>query len=299
MRRLVMLGLPAAISLMLALAACSGADTKRLEATVEAQATRIATLEAKGQPLAGVPLPAATPASSAAAASYPFFTVPSPTPTPLAQGHSSEVQVLYIANTGGEGVRVRVMCRDDSPGSGVWPEGAAVTLGNADAGCSGWLKVWRSGAEWSWVRAQYLSETPPLRSDPVTRPRGVAPTGLRIEVLSFTHSVKRGEVVSLVVRTQPGATVSTTIAMPWTEGRATLGGETTGGDGIAEFAFVVPTGYLPGHEPGGLVEQSSRMSPAPFDPEAYRQFPSGAYDIHVVSDLGRQRAYERVTFVVE
>ena len=74
---------------------------------------------------------------------------------------ASPGQTRYIANTEGQGVKLREAC-DDQAGSVGWPEGTAVTVVYARADCPEWLLVKRSDQEGSWVRIAYLADTAPV-----------------------------------------------------------------------------------------------------------------------------------------
>src|SRR3972149_1057445 len=124
MARLVALVVVGIVSALTTLS-CGDANTQKLEATIEAQATQLARLEARSAgptstpTLSPTPAPTFTPEPTATA-------IPSPTPVPVTYDRSLTGQTRYIANTGGSGVRLRLSCVDDSPGTGGWPEGAAV-----------------------------------------------------------------------------------------------------------------------------------------------------------------------------
>lgn len=123
--------------------------------------------------------------------SSPLAPPPSPTPLPIRTptparptiDTSQAGQVRYIANTGGDGVRGRSAC-DDQSGSPGWPEGTAVTIVYARADCPGWFWVQRSASDFSWIRAAYLSANPPPTPTPLppaaSAPARPAPLGLQI-----------------------------------------------------------------------------------------------------------------------
>lgn len=85
---------------------------------------------------------------------------------------------MYIARTGGTGVRARAACLDDAPGQGVASEGSAVTilrLGGRE--CPGWAFV-TNGKSQFWVRMTYLDASPPkppAKPTDVTKPAGPKP----------------------------------------------------------------------------------------------------------------------------
>lgn len=92
---------------------------------------------------------------------------------------ATEPQQMYIARTGGTGVRTRAACLDDAPGQGVATEGSAVTilrLGGRE--CPGWAFV-TNGKSQFWVRMTYLDASSPrpspAMSSDVTKPAGPKP----------------------------------------------------------------------------------------------------------------------------
>ena len=110
--------------------------------------------------------PAATP-SARATASPTATGAASPEATATATPKPENLLAfLYIAHTGGDGVSIRDACRDDAHAPGAWAEGTAVRViePGTDA-CAGWTYVVGPG-EGSWVRADYLSATPPAVKTP-------------------------------------------------------------------------------------------------------------------------------------
>jgi hypothetical protein len=78
--------------------------------------------------------------------------------------------LFLIANTGGEGVRLRSSCNNDALGAGVWPDGAPITPIGRQESCPGWLLAIRGG-EVSWVNEQFiLVATPTAVPQPTATP---------------------------------------------------------------------------------------------------------------------------------
>jgi hypothetical protein len=77
--------------------------------------------------------------------------------------------LFLIANTGGEGVRLRSACTDEALGAGVWPEGAPITPIGRQESCPGWLLAIRGG-EVSWINEQFIlvSTRTPVPADTST-----------------------------------------------------------------------------------------------------------------------------------
>jgi hypothetical protein len=93
-----------------------------------------------------------------------------------AEAAPAALTVMYIANTRGQGIRQRDHCADSAPGTGGWPEGAAVEVSpSKPAGCEGWSLAIAAGAQ-TWVRDDYLSASAPAGAPPaVVAPRPAAP----------------------------------------------------------------------------------------------------------------------------
>jgi hypothetical protein len=88
------------------------------------------------------------------------------------QASDSVPAVRYVANTGGLGVRQRDACEDGARGSGGWGEGTQVQVKQAGAdGCAGWSLV-AAGEARSWIRDDYLVETPPPAAIAAVAPQG-------------------------------------------------------------------------------------------------------------------------------
>ena len=107
--------------------------------------------------------PAATGTPSATATARPTpSSTPTPEPTPSATARPENLlAIVYIAQTGGDGVSIRDACRDDARVPGAWAEGSAVRVIEPGTGaCDGWTYVAGPG-EGSWVWDGYLSETKP------------------------------------------------------------------------------------------------------------------------------------------
>ena len=120
--------------------------------------------------------PEAAAATASPSASPTPTSTPTPEPTPTATARPENLfAIVYVANTGGDGVSIRAACRDDARVPGAWAEGTAVRIiePGSDA-CAGWTYVVGPG-EGSWVRDGYLSEDQPAVVPPPSGGGGTPP----------------------------------------------------------------------------------------------------------------------------
>lgn len=86
------------------------------------------------------------------------------TATPTADPQAADSHPMYIARTGGTGVRTRAACLDEAPGQSVAAEGSAVSvLRQGGRECPGWAFV-SNGKSQFWVRMTYLDASAPKAS---------------------------------------------------------------------------------------------------------------------------------------
>lgn len=108
----------------------------------------------------------------------------------------------YIANTAGQGVRLRTECRDDAVTQGVLAERFEVIVDAVGSGaCAGWSRV-HSGSLVSWVRDGYLVASLP-QADGGAAPEAV--TGVAPSV-SAAPSAPSGAQPATVAGPVPNAT---------------------------------------------------------------------------------------------
>ena len=118
------------------------------------------------------PEPSASPPAGAATAT------PTDTPEPTSSATPSPgnlLDIVYVGNTGGDGVSLRDACRDDARIPGAWAEGTAVRIIDPGEGeCAGWTFVAGPG-KGSWVSDGYLTETKPAVASPPSSSGGSTP----------------------------------------------------------------------------------------------------------------------------
>ena len=124
------------------------------------------------------PEPSASPPTAAATAA------PTDAPEPAASATAPPenlLDIVYVGNTGGDGVSLRDACRDEARIPGAWAEGTAVRIIDPGEGeGAGWTFVAGPG-KGSWVSDGYLTETkpavapPPSSSGSSTPPSGTPP----------------------------------------------------------------------------------------------------------------------------
>ncbi len=95
------------------------------------------------------------------------------TPTPA--GAAATARTMYVAHTGGVGVRARTACTDGAASSTGIAEGTAVLVQRAGAECPGWAFV-SSGKLEFWVRMAFLDASPPKAVEPKGKAADPAPT---------------------------------------------------------------------------------------------------------------------------
>ncbi len=145
-----------------ALAGCAS-GIQNLEATVSAQGQRMARLEATVVAVSSRPT-SAPPSMAVPAVPTPAAVAPVPAATSDPLDRSAAGQTRFVANTEGQGTRVRAECSAESQQVGAWPDGTSLTIEYTKADCKEWLMVRKSPNEAGWVRAEYLSTTAPPRA---------------------------------------------------------------------------------------------------------------------------------------
>ncbi|MHB1007196.1 MAG: SH3 domain-containing protein [Chloroflexota bacterium] len=138
-------------------------------------ATVAATSTAQGLP---TPPAAAKPSPQVLAAS-----VPTATAAPVTEKRF-DGQPRWV-KADGEGVRIRSECSTEAAGVGAWPDGTAVGLDLGRDDCEGWYRV-VAGTQYGWVRAEYLSETPPPTPVPTATVVIANPGGIRPGMATMT-----------------------------------------------------------------------------------------------------------------
>jgi hypothetical protein len=196
----------------------------------------------------GVPttLPTVAPTASALATATSQATAP-PTPAPDTRLAG---QVRYIANTEGQGVKLRTAC-DDQAGSVGWPEGTSVTVVYARADCPDWLLVKRSEDDGSWVRVAYLSEAAPT-AVPVA-PAPPTATTVQSTAVAAAASTAASAPAKLTTPPKPAAPTATSVASK-PESKATVTSFSSGGLGLLRAEWERAKGRPSRELPGGFLE---------------------------------------------